>query len=826
MARVTRWLGYFAALRPSYAFGAVIAVLPLTTLPGAPLGSMVGNLFVDYGFWEAFWFGVALFGAAWAVMLTAGLGLDAERDRTDSWVHDPEDDRPPGARWVTVPIGRVAVFAAFTLLAVPGAVAVVANSPQPLRAAAGLLLGGLAMYAGSDLAISFLRLGDDAMRVLPWRPLAFLWLSRLCSAEQLHALGAPARAFVALAARAARIFGAPAHFFRAPNRLHADHTFAAWTSLFVLALYLFLYRTLRPGGVFYAGLDALPPAGFLYLLVVLVVLVVSFLWVRFRRYRLTFYVFVFWVIAVKLLQSWAPADGNWWLGQPVHTYDVYRLTAPSQELTASEVLAALARAPEHPSGGRTLIVVAAGGGGILAAGWTTKVLSELQRAYPRFRRELRLISAVSGGSVGAVHYAHAHDRELGPLSDATLEAVVRNSLETSLSAAAYGFAFPDFHRLLLPLAVPELDRGRLQELRWQDTASATPGQGEREVELLASWSDDVRAGFKPALILNATVLESGERVAITPLFSLREAEPTDAPGDWAGWRPRGSGEPVPRRQNSARTLSEFLTPAAQRSAAGYTVDVWTAARLSATFAYVSPPARARLRCRDQDQGCGQGELAAQFAPLHLIDGGYHENFGVASALDWLTRAVRSCLQQRNCPFTRIALVEIRATPVAKIAAPASEWIAAWLGPAAGLMNSWAFAQTSANDTNVDRLLRRMRDLPVPFESFVFEPEVLSEEASPAAAATECCKRSCCPGYQARRRDFALSWHLSVHQKAEIDDYWRDARNQCALRAFLRFVDCGDAQAPCAAADARLRDPCTPAESMRPLEDAEAAQKAR
>jgi hypothetical protein len=239
------------------------------------------------------------------------------------------------------------------------------------------------------------------------------------------------------------------------------------------------------------------------------------------------------------------------------------------------------------------------------------------------------------------------------------------------------------------------------------------------------------------------------------------------------------------------------------------MDVWTAVRLSATFAYVSPPARARLRCRSEDAGCRSDELADEFAPLHLIDGGYHENFGVASALDWLTRAMRACVAAQSCPFARIALIEIRATPVARAEEPGSEWSAAWLGPVHGLMNSWDFAQTSSNDTQVDRFLRLLRRLPqpLPFESFVFEPEYVRDEEKPTPVEADCCKYSCCSSQTPRKpRQFALSWHLSDDQKAEIDDYWRDPRNQCALRAFLRFVNCGNASAPCAGSD-RAVTPC-------------------
>lgn len=830
MTRLTRWLGYFAALRPSFVFGALIAVLPLAALPGAPLGSMIGNLFVDYSFLTAFWFGMVLFGAVWAVMLTAGLGLDAERDRHDSWVHDPVKTQPPGTRWVTVPIGRVSVFLAFTALALPGALAIVGSSPQKVWAAAGLLLGGLTMYVLTDFAISFLSLGDRSMRVLPWQPLILRLLKNACGEKQLHWLGGPARVFVRGAAGVARFIGVPDSFFAKTNgntdhtRLLPDHTFAAWAALFVLAVYLLLYETLRPGGAFYRYLDRLPPAGFLYLLLILLVLVVSIIWVRFRRYRLALYVVVVWLLAVKLLQGWGPPEGTWWLGNPVHTYDVYRHDPATRELTTTDVLAPLVPGPDGQK--PTLIVVAASGGGILAAGWTTKVLSELQAAYPPLRRELRLISAVSGGSVGTVHYVRAHDDTLEPLAEETLKTVVKNSLETSLAATAYGLTFPDFHRHLFPFAVPEIDRGRLQELWWQDTARATQGQGERELELLSDWNDAVRAGFKPAVILNTTVMESGERIAITPLFSLHRTELDDPEVDWDGWLPRAAAEAAPPRRNGARTLSEFLRQPKGPTIAGYTMDVWTAARLSATFAYVSPPARARLRCRAEDAGCQPDELAAEFAPLHLIDGGYNENFGVTSALDWLTRAVRSCVAKGNCPFSRIALIEIRATPVGRAKPAASEWSAAWLGPALGLMNSWDFAQTSSNDTQVDRLLRLLRRLPtpLPFESFVFEPEILSDEAKSVDPAADCCKRNCCPNHRTRNRDFALSWHLSAQQKAEIDDYWLDPRNQCTLRAFLRFTNCGDATVPCAARGAEP-SPCgQPVQSMRPMQEAADAAK--
>ena len=100
-------------------------------------------------------------------------------------------------------------------------------------------------------------------------------------------------------------------------------------------------------------------------------------------------------------------------------------------------------------------------------------------------------------------------------------------------------------------------------------------------------------------------METGERIAITPRATLQSSSPAGS----------GNVRSVEvARHNHARTLSEFLSAietstAPERSkqdgskpkpqscsqadfANGYDIDLWTAARLSATFSYVSPAARA------------------------------------------------------------------------------------------------------------------------------------------------------------------------------------------------------------------------------------------
>src|SRR4029453_7306690 len=149
--RLWRLVGYFAALRPIFVLGLAVTCLPLTTIPRLLAGTMLGNLFVEYGFWQAFWFGAVLLGAVWSLMFLAGLSLDAERDRDDRWVYDPEHDpERPSKRHLSVPIDDWRTVALFTALGMPAVWAVVAHADRRADASLGLALGAAAMYLGGD----------------------------------------------------------------------------------------------------------------------------------------------------------------------------------------------------------------------------------------------------------------------------------------------------------------------------------------------------------------------------------------------------------------------------------------------------------------------------------------------------------------------------------------------------------------------------------------------------------------------------------------------------------------------------------------------------
>ena len=165
LIRILRWIPrvaggvrhlfiYMAVLRPCLLIGVVIIYLPLTAISDRMyFNSMLANLFVDYDSSEAFWFGLALFGAVWALMLTTCLTLDFARDRQDQqgakqrWIPDPGQEN----RWVTIPISRKPVFWLFTALVLPAVSMVVLRATSaPFWSGEGLRLRGWA-FAGSLL---------------------------------------------------------------------------------------------------------------------------------------------------------------------------------------------------------------------------------------------------------------------------------------------------------------------------------------------------------------------------------------------------------------------------------------------------------------------------------------------------------------------------------------------------------------------------------------------------------------------------------------------------------------------------------------------------
>jgi hypothetical protein len=347
-------------------------------------------------------------------------------------------------------------------------------------------------------------------------------------------------------------------------------------------------------------------------------------------------------------------------------------------------------ASDEVSPGESIIVVAASGGGIQAAAWTARVLTGLEEECQdtegygcRFGESVRLISAVSGGSVGTMHFVngYAEDGHL-PRDDKELDKIVHRAERSSLDQIAWGLLYPDLFRTLNPtpyapsLLGLDLDRGWALEKVW--SRDDTPGVISDGVSAsLSEWEEDATKGLRPAVIFNTTVVETGERL---PLAS------TELPPESKG-----------------RTTFERLFRKADKRTPD--VRVVTAARLSAAYPYVSPAARARTSEESQ---------------AHLVDGGYYDNYGVSSLVEWLDQELTD-----HKDIKRVLVIEIRGADSAEDEdlKTKSGWGFQILAPPSTVRNVRSTGQRTHNDVELALLKEKWEyndDHRVEIESAQFE----------------------------------------------------------------------------------------------------------
>lgn len=249
------------------------------------------------------------------------------------------------------------------------------------------------------------------------------------------------------------------------------------------------------------------------------------------------------------------------------------------------------------------LLVASEGGGVRAAYWTARVLAELD-ADPRFRPRLLLLSGVSGGAVGEAVFAAC------PRGD--VSGCVQRFGEADLLTPLLGaWMFEDLLARVLPTSLPHNP--------WFTGYCRQPGCGfltrgvwfeqalERAVPGLAQGIVAASPGG-PALLLNATWVESGDRAIASGLEI-----------DWQA-----------DRFANARDQLAFV---GNGSRAGVDMPLSAAAHNAARFPFVN----AIGRLRD-----GSGQTG------HLADGGYFDNAGAHGVVDVLARLRRWIDERPAC----------------------------------------------------------------------------------------------------------------------------------------------------------------------------------
>jgi hypothetical protein len=365
----------------------------------------------------------------------------------------------------------------------------------------------------------------------------------------------------------------------------------------------------------------------------------------------------------------------------------------------------------------SVILVACNGGGIQSAAWTAKVLTELDR-YSRtieglsadlFARSVRAISSVSGGSVGAMHFAAAYQKDGGlPSENTALEDVNLHSQASSLNDIAWGLVYPDLWRTLTPFLWTRFsDRGNALE---RSLVRALPSAAEP----LSSWRELVASGERPANLFNATLTESGGRFLIS---NADFEKPHEA-------------------------CSQFYDLYKGRDLA-----VVTAARLSATFPFVTPAAR------PEDKSVPR---------FHVVDGGYYDNYGMATLAEWLQEGLDGAAN----PIRRVLVLQIRGFPPDPPDRP--DWKHGWFyqlyAPLETMVHARSCGQLAHNDIEFDLLRKVCHRNGIDVDTAIFQFQAEPGIGSPP-----------------------LSWHLTKRQKDMIDRVWEQVGPQgcIKLQTFLQ-----------------------------------------
>lgn len=575
-------------------FIALLILLPI------PIGALMhAGTFV--GLSDAIWFyslvaiTMALFLLAWTLHITTRLVLIYGPPRygiadvtmplpnptlCESWLHSP---------WFTLVLSAV--------LPIPTLIALWCNTGH-----LGSLGKGAAMALGFILAAGFLVLAANMHDRVESQGGG--------TAEQMYPRG------LLINPGGGRVPGGRLHFragidYASSNpkmagllqngQLRSGHQMAFIFLAFFLLVYVFFFFE----GLAVKFYSPHMPAAllFVYLLVIWVTWILSGLTFTLDRYHVP-------ILSTLLLLSLAfsaafPKD---------HEFRVFseRPNAYSP-LTPAQVVGAWEKI--HPSTSNVpIVIIAAEGGAIEASAWTNLVLNKLETATAnRLHDSVVLLSSVSGGSTGAYYYLDQFKPE--DVGHSTFGGnALQASKASSLSADGWGFAYPDFARIVpfVGWFVPaHSDRGYTLEQAWRRNSGSTAS--------MRDWINDTSRGVRPAVIFNATGSETGQPVlfgttrlsASLPLFA-------------------GSND----RQLEQQFLVEFFKS---------DLAVSTAARMSASFPYVSPEARPAKSLVNDYQNVQPLDQTTNEPPkkwwdgmrIHVGDGGLFDNSGVVSAIHWI-----------------------------------------------------------------------------------------------------------------------------------------------------------------------------------------------
>lgn len=509
---------------------------------------------------------------------------------------------------------------------------------------------------------------------------------------------------------------------------------------------------------FFTAAERFPVFAVLLLLVTLVIWVLAGIAFFVDRYRVP-------VLTTLVVLTTLPRIFGWYGDSEEHYFSttVARGDAAAAVLpTPAAVLdMRLADASAASKSDYPLIIVTSTGGGLHASAWTSAVLAQLEMAFKQanlpFRQNLLLMSTVSGGSVGLLSYLREIENPNGPNWVRMQTTAQCSSLESVGWALVY-YDIPKATIPFMPLILPQssgdgdlsaspLFKDRTWALRkafgrnlsnpycngdWptvvdyfapqQDRSTPQPEsyfqpedlQSQKESKNIESWlamRNLIPASGKmpPAFTMNTTTVERGERFLLSN-YHL-PPYPLDSASDFP-----------------AQSFADAFGCCRDKV---FDLPLITAAQLSATFPVVSSATRA--------------PQSADWHSVHMVDGGYYDNDGTASILEFLRYALvrprdetvmdpqeqqhRQSIDGKLRPNhkLRILLIEIRNSPdtlindetlskdTARVGGGRGALADAWnllseaMAPLEGFWNAGHEAVTARNLASLSLLERALQD---------------------------------------------------------------------------------------------------------------------
>lgn len=691
-------LQYLYLLRVPILVWVAVFVLPIVSL--TRVRQLLGNLFVLTP-WNIFWTMIAAEMLAMSILVMWRVVLLNGRERfgiRQGMIRDVITWQGMVlAEVVVIPIMLAAIFS-------NGQVTDAYTGLVRLSAAlAGLLLAHVGGFLGLLVSVW---LSPRYRRPKGRFPVPFRWMRYLIvRAYRNNVVSKKKRAWLGgLAARLPMAFRA-GYFDPRTHLLYPGQ----WLSFVMLFSSFGLYKLI--GALKQARLGepfGIPAICYLILLLILLHWVLAITAFFVDRFRIPLLVPILGLIIVGNLASGTD-----------HYYEIRAVLTPKPVNPALVLTAAnrLGRDKDHPRGRVT--VVATAGGGIQAAAWTAQVLTGLQTELKErspdkqfdFANSIAAISSVSGGAVGTMFFVNQYkepsQRQGFAIPDRELPAIVSEAEASSLDDVAWAMVYPDLARVVFPFGRGLTDRGWALEEAWRIRGNLN--------STLSEWRQGVEEGWRPAVIFNSTLAESGEPLVLTTT-DMRQKEVN------------GLGR---------RNLPELLP--------GYDVPVVTAVRLAASFPFVTPASRAFWNPQAPGVTNQTRATVENDSKYHLVDGGYYDNYGVNSLLEWLSEAMES-QSAKDAPD--ILIIQIRSFPSEAGGPDGKErgWFYQAWAPVGALMRVRTTGQLVRDREELDRFACQW-----------------SAKGAHIRLAT----------FEFQGSEAPLSWKMNQSQIQAIKDQWRD-----------------------------------------------------